>query len=184
MITLGFLLYKNGFLTGSWNEKAYKRAAAIGIGVGTAVSLTGLIYNYSHEYMDLSQYFGLGNTFIVISSPFMVLGYIALVQLLVRQTKAVIWSKPVARVGRMALTMYLMQSCIGVFLFWGVGLAWFGQVDRAELVIISVCIGALQLSIANLWLKYFQFGPMEWLWRCLTYRSFVNILNVRKAERI
>ncbi|RYV00852.1 hypothetical protein SOPP22_18820 [Shewanella sp. OPT22] len=182
MIALGFLLYKNGFLTGKWSEKSYKMSALIGIAIGIIVSYLGLIYNYSHDYSDPQQYFGLGNTFIVISSPFMVLGYIALVQILLNRSRFARWTQAVAKVGRMALTMYLMQSVIGVFLFWGVGLAWFGHVDRTELVFITLCIALTQISIASIWLKYFQYGPMEWLWRCLTYRSFVNILKLRKPE--
>ena len=182
MISLGFLVYKNGFLTGGWSRKTYQLTATIGVGLSIVISAAGLIYNYGHDYRDPAQYYDIGNTFIVISSPFMVLGYIALIQLLHTSGKLVKCSKAVSKVGQMALTMYLMQSLISVFLFWGIGLSWYGQVDRTELVVIALCIGLFQLTIASLWLSFFKYGPMEWLWRCLTYRSLVGIVKTPKPK--
>ena len=182
MIAFGFLLYKNGFLTGSWSTQRYKQIAIFGISVGIVISTAGLLYNYNHDYSDPFKYFGIGSTVIIVSSPFMILGYIALVHCLLKGEVLSRWSKPVANVGRMALTMYLMQSFIGVFIFWGVGLGWFASVDRTGLVIIAIGIGALQLSLATLWLKLFAYGPTEWLWRCLTYRSFVSVFRSRNPE--
>jgi uncharacterized protein len=77
--------------------------------------------------------------------------------------------RALASVGRMALTNYLTQSLIGAFIFCGWGLGYFGEFSRSGLVPIVLGVWALQLIISPLWLSRFRFGPMEWLWRSLTY---------------
>jgi uncharacterized protein len=74
-----------------------------------------------------------------------------------------------AAVGRMALSNYLMQSilCTTIFEGWGFGL--FGQLDRIQMFGVVAAIWLVQLTVSSLWLRYFRFGPMEWLWRSLTY---------------
>ena len=76
----------------------------------------------------------------------------------------------VAPVGRMPLTTYLSQSLIATFIFYGWGLGWIGEVSIGEGVAIAAGIYVLQVVIANVWLRRFRSGPMEWLWRALTYR--------------
>jgi uncharacterized protein len=67
----------------------------------------------------------------------------------------------------MAFTNYLMHSLIALILFVGFGL--FGQLERQQLDYIVAAIWALQLTISPLWLRHFRFGPLEWVWRYLTY---------------
>jgi uncharacterized protein len=73
-----------------------------------------------------------------------------------------------AATGQMALTNYLMQSVFALFLFTGAGLALFGQLQRYQLYFIVLAIWIVELAWSPLWLKYFHYGPMEWLWRSLT----------------
>jgi uncharacterized protein len=77
----------------------------------------------------------------------------------------------VAPVGRMPLTTYISQSLFATFVFYGWGLGWIGQVDIAEGIAIAAGIFAVQVVIAHLWLRRFRSGPMEWLWRAISYRS-------------
>jgi len=74
-----------------------------------------------------------------------------------------------APVGRMALTNYLLQSGIIVFLFYGVGFNLLGKVGASFCVILSIAVFGCQMVISRWWLQRFRFGPMEWVWRCLTY---------------
>lgn len=74
-----------------------------------------------------------------------------------------------APVGRMALTNYLLQSLVCGLLFYGYGLGWYGQVDRWGQVQIAMLIFATQAVLSPLWLRHFRYGPVEWLWRALTY---------------
>ena len=61
---------------------------------------------------------------------------------------------------------------IGLLLFSGVGLGWFGALTRHQLYFIVAGIWALELSVSPLWLRAFRFGPLEWLWRSLTYGAW------------
>ena len=74
-----------------------------------------------------------------------------------------------APAGRMALTNYLLQSLVCGLLFYGYGLGWYGQVDRWGQVQIALLIFVAQVALSPLWLRHFRYGPMEWLWRALTY---------------
>jgi uncharacterized protein len=72
-------------------------------------------------------------------------------------------------VGQMALTNYLTQSLICMVLFTGAGFALFGQLERYQLYYAVAAIWIAQLIWSPLWLRRFRFGPLEWLWRSLTY---------------
>jgi uncharacterized protein len=77
--------------------------------------------------------------------------------------------KVLAPMGRMALTNYLMQTIIGVTLYFGVGFGFGGNIGPALFVPIGLAVYALQVLYSNLWFKYFNYGPFEWIWRQLTY---------------
>jgi uncharacterized protein len=72
-------------------------------------------------------------------------------------------------VGRAALSNYLLQSVIGTLLFYGYGLGLFGRMGPAVLLIPTVLIFAAQVAASNWWMARFRFGPVEWVWRSLTY---------------
>lgn len=97
------------------------------------------------------------------------LGYVSgLVLLMSRQWGARILS-PLRHAGRMALTNYLGASLIASLYFFGYGLGHFGQVSRAGQVLFVAIVFGLQLIFSKLWLSQFRYGPMEWLWRAITY---------------
>jgi len=79
------------------------------------------------------------------------------------------WLAPLAPVGRMALSNYLFQSLVYVTLFYRYGLGLEGTVGPALLTVLSIFIFVLQILLSRWWLTRFRFGPMEWLWRTLTY---------------
>ncbi len=77
--------------------------------------------------------------------------------------------------GRMALTNYIGQSIIGVLLFYGIGLGWGADTGLAhtEAIVLAVCL--FQIVFSKLWLSTFRFGPLEWIWRMLTYGKLLKI---------
>lgn len=81
------------------------------------------------------------------------------------------WSLWLAAPGRMALTNYLSHSVLGVIIFYGVGFGLAGRLQPVQWYAIGVAIFAAQAVVSVVWLRYFQFGPAEWLWRCLSYRQ-------------
>lgn len=76
---------------------------------------------------------------------------------------------PLEAVGRMPLTNYLMQSVIASLLFYGYGVGLYYRIGPAAGVLIAFAIFAVQVAYSILWMSRFRFGPMEWLWRTLTY---------------
>jgi uncharacterized protein len=83
------------------------------------------------------------------------------------------WSNnPISSAGRMALTNYIMQSVIFGLIFYGYGLGKFNQYARTELLLIVAAIWVFQLALSWFWIHRFGQGPLEKLWRRLTYSSF------------
>lgn len=78
--------------------------------------------------------------------------------------------------GRMALTNYITQSLIGIFLFYGIGLGWGTRLGLVHIELIAVGVFFLQVILSHVWLRCFRFGPLEWLWRMLTYGKWFSIL--------
>jgi uncharacterized protein len=104
-----------------------------------------------------------------IGSAAIALGHIGLVLLVCKAAPARRLLSPLGAVGRMALTNYLMQTAICVVIFDGWAMGYWGRWDLSELALLVGAIWALQLIVSPLWLWRFGFGPMEWLWRSLTY---------------
>jgi len=77
--------------------------------------------------------------------------------------------RPLAATGRMGLTTYLTQSVVCTLLFYNYGLGLYGKVGFAGMLGISVLLYSSQMAVSTWWLKRFRFGPVEWLWRKLTY---------------
>lgn len=93
-----------------------------------------------------------------------------------RHKDLAVWRR-LAYPGRMALTNYIGQSVIGALLFYGIGLglgASFGLV-QTELVVAGVYL--FQMAFSRVWLRFFRFGPLEWIWRMLTYGRWFDIRN-------
>ncbi len=72
-------------------------------------------------------------------------------------------------VGRMAFSNYIGQSLIFHLLFYGTGLGMYGQLDLCTVMLFPPVIWLLQIAVSVIWLRYFKFGPLEWLWRSLSY---------------
>jgi uncharacterized protein len=103
------------------------------------------------------------------SSVPLALAYAAALLLLLRSGTASAAAAPFAAAGRMALTNYLTQSVILSLLFYGYGLGLYGRLGSALAVAIGLALYTGQLIISSAWLRRYQFGPVEWLWRSLTY---------------
>jgi uncharacterized protein len=77
-----------------------------------------------------------------------------------------------APVGKMAFSNYVMHSLIGNFVFLGAGLGYMGQVGPVYFTLFGVIVFIIQILLSTIWLKYFNYGPLEWLWRSATYKKW------------
>jgi len=106
------------------------------------------------------------------------LGYVAAFVLLFQRPRARRWLAWLAPVGRMALSNYLAQTVFGLALFYGIGLGLGPRYGLAGALAAFVAIFAVQTALSHWWLRRMRYGPLEWLWRCLTYR---RALPLRRA---
>lgn len=88
--------------------------------------------------------------------------------LYLRSSRSAVW-RALAAPGRMALTNYICQSIVGMFLFYGIGFGLGAGVGLSLTEIIALGVFVLQMLLSRLWLHYCQFGPLEWIWRMLNY---------------
>ena len=75
----------------------------------------------------------------------------------------------------MALTNYIGQSVIGMFLFYGIGLGLGSTIGLWQTEVIVLAVFLFQMLFSRLWLSGFKFGPLEWIWRMLTYGKWLDI---------
>ena len=85
-----------------------------------------------------------------------------------RNAEAPGW-KLLSKPGRMACTNYLGQSVLGIVIFYGIGFGLGNRVGLLVTELIALGVYALQIAFSCLWLRHFRFGPVEWIWRMLTY---------------
>lgn len=167
LMLIGMALLKAGFLSGAAPRWAYLLSLVLG---ALALAIIGyqawLNIGAGFDFVHMEARGTFANNAL---SIFVSLGYASLFVLLVKAGARLI-TAPLAAVGRMAFTNYLTQSLIMSTLFWGGrGLGLYGQLDRPTLLAIVVSIWALQLVWSSVWLSRFQMGPLEWLWRRLSY---------------
>ena len=165
MLFLGAALMKLGFFEerrAGW----HKRAALLGLSFGLGLEALTTWAAWS----DLSGLLsGLTASLHELSSLGLALGYMGVIALLVHSGSLERLIKAVSAVGRLSLSNYILQSVVANLLFTFIGLAWFGERTRWELMGIVCTIYAAQLGLSVLWLRSFRMGPLEWAWRAVTY---------------
>ena len=104
-----------------------------------------------------------------IAGPLLAMAYGSGIALLWQRPGWQRWLRPLASMGRMALTNYLLQSVVATLLFYGYGLGLARRVSPSLALVTVVAILAGQVLISGWWMRRYRFGPAEWLWRTLTY---------------
>jgi uncharacterized protein len=170
MMLIGMALYKWGILTGGRSRQFYRKGFLYTFFPGLLIVSFGLVKNFGNNWEFTYSMF-LGSQFNYWGSLLLIFSYICLVMMFFKSAGMESFKSRLAAVGRMALTNYLMQSILCVFIFYGIGFGLFGQVSRAMQLLFVLLIWTLQLIYSKPWLNQFFFGPFEWLWRSLTYRK-------------
>jgi uncharacterized protein len=165
---VGMGLMKLGVFSAQRSRKLYMWMVGLGYGIGLPLMIFDAFELVRHRFSF--GYFVHGGVFYnAFGSLIVALGHVGLLMLIV-QSGALLWlTTRLAAVGRMALSNYLTHSIVCTTLFYGYGFGLFGHINRVGLAGIVLTIWVIQLLISPIWLKYFRFGPAEWLWRSLTY---------------
>jgi uncharacterized protein len=167
MMLFGMAFFKIGILKAAKSNLFYWKMVLIGYGIGITVN-----------YFEGSSIVDSNFSILTIYKTYMTYhlgripttcGHIALIMLFVKSGFLPLLQKSLAAVGQMAFTNYITHSIICNIIFLGYGFSMYGKLQRYELYYIVFSIWIFQLIFSPIWLKYFRFGPLEWLWRSLTY---------------
>lgn len=101
-------------------------------------------------------------------------GYSASFMLLYATRLKGIFTRLFNSVGKTALSNYILQSIIGILLFYEVGWGLGQYLGSAHLTLSVFIIFGFQIAISNMWLKRYRYGPLEWIWRVLTYGRYIK----------
>ena len=147
-------------------KKVWITIAVLGVSVGLFIKNAPILFTRTYLLDYLQVYIG---------GPVLALGYIATIIVICSFIpKAIKLLMPFAKLGRMSLTMYLMQSIILSVLFYNWGFGLYGQVDVELGIYISVAIILVQIGIAELWFMKFKQGPIESIMKKLTYGKILS----------
>jgi len=177
---IGMAFYKSGILTGQHPSKTYWLLFTIGLGVGLVLSyfrVEAMIKEgfswFNHAKVAVFDYYEIARTFRALG----IFGGI----MLLHKSGAFKWLFALMRpVGQMAFTNYLAQSLMCGLFFYGIGFGYFGKLQIYEMYYVVAAVWVIEIVWSHIWLRYFRFGPMEWLWRCLTYWKWQPIRKEKK----
>ena len=168
MMLIGMMLYRLGVLSCERSNAYYRNMILIGGGLGLTLTTVGAISNIQAGF-DWKHSMFLGGQWNYVGSIGIALAYCAGVMLLVRSSALRGLVRRLGSAGQMAFTNYLLQTVICTLIFYGHGLGYFGQAERWQQALVVLGVWAVMLVLSPWWLARFRFGPMEWLWRSLTY---------------
>jgi uncharacterized protein len=165
---LGMALFRWGVLSGERPTAFYVRGAVAGLVVGLPLVAWGISQNFSHAWsVSYSMFAGtLPNYWGSLPVAF---AWISVVMLAFRLGWLAKAQRVLAEVGRMAFSSYILQTLVCTTLFYGHGLGLYGHVPRWGQLLVVLGTWVIVVAFARMWLARFRFGPLEWLWRSLTY---------------
>ena len=138
------------------------------MGLGLPIVLFSAYDLHSHQWdaMYMFQFGGMAN---YVGSILGSLGHISVFMVIIHTGAIRNLMERFAALGRMALTNYLMHSVILTTVFYGYGLGLYGTIPRMWQMGFVVAVVGFQLWFSPFWLHHYRFGPVEWVWRSLTY---------------
>ena len=169
LMLIGMALYRLGFFSGglargklvTWGWVALIAGGLAHFGIGLMVRDGGFTY-----YGTLAGFIGLS----ALPRLWSVLGLAALLVAYAPGATGRLGER-VRAAGRAAFTNYLGTSVLMMLVFHGWALGLFGQLNRPQLYGVMVLVWIVMLAWSKPWLDRYRYGPLEWLWRCLTYRT-------------
>lgn len=168
LMLIGMAFYKKRVLIAKQSKKYYQKMIFYGLGIGLPMVAGGTLLDFTTNWKFETSYFYYSQLNYW-GSILMAIGYIGIIMFLMKRERTGFVTKAFSAVGQMSLTNYFMQSIICTYIFYGHGLALFGDLDRAAQAFAVLRIWVFQLVLSSFWMSHFRYGPLEWLWRFLTY---------------
>ncbi len=174
---MGMALFKWGVINGKKSLSFYKKLTLNCLIIGIVITSYGAYLLDSLNFNDAITAQTLFGQINFLASILVAIGYVGLFQWLYAKHRDNWLSKRFEAVGQMAFTNYIMQSVICTFIFYGYGLGLFASLTRFEMVFVALVVFSVQLMWSKWWLSKFNFGPLEWLWRSLTYLKIQPLIK-------
>jgi uncharacterized protein len=173
MMFVGMALFSLGFFSNRLSTSTYVMWLLIGYGIGIPLGYIaykqGLLLQVTAFTSYIDRYRISPDLIYDFRRGLQSVGHASLLILLYR-SRIVPWlMKALASVGQMAFTNYLMQSIICTWFFYGYGFGFYNKMKFHQLYYFVFSVWVFQMIFSVIWLRYFRFGPFEWLWRSLTY---------------
>lgn len=168
MFLFGVYLVKRGvvFSLLHWVDKAKWSIIAVAV-ILNIYRLIFLFYLIQTDvYRTYRTFFIQG---MIVSDIAMGIFYLWVIAWLWENGKGRVFLESFQWVGRMALTNYILQSAIGLFLFSSLGLSLYEMLGPSQTIVIAIGVFAFQVVLSRYWLTYYRYGPLEWFWRVLSY---------------
>jgi uncharacterized protein len=180
LFLLGILFFRSGiFLDKPENRKKYRYLFGFGFAAGMGlqtISFLGFSNIGANPILTVMVISGM-----ILGFPVLGLAYAGGISLLCLKDKFVPMLRPLAAAGRMALSNYVGQSIICGFIFNSYGLGLYGELNPLATIIIAIMLLIFQIAFSVFWLNRFQFGPLEWIWKSLTYMKKPGFIKSRSA---
>jgi len=168
LMLVGMALYKSDVITASRSKRFYVQWLIAGAMIGFPLILYG-VWRDIHAGWNMRYSFFLGSQFNYWGSLGVSMAWISLVMLCCQTPATLPAMQRLARVGRMAFSNYILETLICTTIFYGHGFGLFELVDRLQGAAIVVAVWIAVFVFSQVWMRNFYFGPLEWLWRSLTY---------------
>ena len=167
MMLLGIGLLKMDIFTARLSMRDYALLALFGYGIGLPLASFAVWDDIGTGFDPVTVAFG-GVLHAIARLP-VALGHVAIVMMICKAGLLRWITRPLAAVGQTAFSCYILTSIICTTIFYGYGFSQFGRLERYQIYLIVLGVWLVLLVVSPLWLKRFKFGPLEWLWRSLTY---------------
>ena len=178
MFALGVRLHRSGFTQPPERSTRADALRALALfAAGLALTLAGVAVSPSVDPLRIDVRSAAVGILNLLGAPLMCLGYFFALRWLWGRAGGRRWLARFAPAGRMALSNYLGQSLLCTLLFYGYGAGLFGQLPRAWQIPFALAVFAAQLAFSRWWLARFDMGPMEHLWRRLTYGARLKFVS-------
>ncbi len=168
LMLIGMGLMKAGFFSASRSTGFYVWMLVICYLLGFSLVYVGMRRLMANGF-DIVYIYKEGAAFNVVGGPLVALGHISAVMLVCKAGVLPRFTSRLASVGRMAFSNYISQTILCTTLFYGYGFGLFARYGRFQLMGFVLAVWIVQLAVSPIWLERFRFGPLEWLWRTLTY---------------
>ena len=176
LMLLGMALLQWGFFAGTWSRRNYRLVMLLGFGIGLPVVIFGEWYSVTRvptlelafQHMK-SHPFDWSGIIYQVQRMFLALGHAAMLMLVIKSGFGSWLMRSLRAVGQTAFTNYIAQTVICTLIFFGYGFGLFNRLELYQLYFVVLGVWILEMTVSPIWLKRFRFGPLEWLWRSLTY---------------